>query len=380
MEPTNLLSLPTDILITLPNHLHNIEDYMNLSSTCRRLRGCMNTATPNTVLRLAAAQSSTFFRPSPLFLVAATAQELGHWARLCDQNEDELANKVEAGVDALMELALEHCGLTMARIRELQALRFSTLSTVENIIDQCVGHQWYSTPEFWDGGVDDAYTIEAEPSDTLFHLIIYGELFAAELEALLDQDTEKRRLKLTTRLEIIKYCLPDFACGLDGSMNTQAKPEIDPRRVVKDTGPYKSDADEWPATRFGNNILALIWVIRSSRWRPHWKAVREQAAPDFQADFQDSWLDDRSEHAEQNWRQRLWENVMVCQGFEALQMLQEGTTQDRWIPKIREWRDKIAGLDKEPDIIEIGSFMFTLDYPWLLGDLKCCVSGFCTLL
>jgi hypothetical protein len=26
---------------------------------------------------------------------------------------------------------------------------------------------------FWDGGVDDAYTIWAEPPETLFHLALY---------------------------------------------------------------------------------------------------------------------------------------------------------------------------------------------------------------
>lgn len=152
----NLLSLPRDILITLPLYLHNIEDYVNLSSTCRTMRDCMATATPNAILRLAAAQTAVFFRPSPLFLVAATARELGNWARQNDSNEKELAGRMEDGIDALLDLALEHCGLTMPRIRELHLMRFSILNPVENIIDQCVGQQWYETPDFWSGGVDDA--------------------------------------------------------------------------------------------------------------------------------------------------------------------------------------------------------------------------------
>lgn len=355
--------------------MHNIEDYMNVSSTCRTLRKCMDTATPKTILRLAAAQTNVFFRPSPLFLVAATARELGNWARLCDENENELATKVEAGIDALMGLALEHCGLTMTRIRQLYRMRFSTLNPVESIIDQCVGQQWYSNPNFWDGGVDDAYTIDAEPSETIFHLIIYGELFAPDLDTVLDQNMQKRRLNLVTRLEFIKYCLPDFACHLGGRITTRADPQLDPRRAVKDTGPYAEGRDG-QYTYGGNNILALIWVISSSKWRPHWKAIREKAGPDFQADFKDYWLDSRQDHSLQDWRQRLWENVMICQGFEGLEMIREGM-QDRWIPRIREWRDKIARLEREQDTVGVGRARFTLEYPWLLGDLTCCVSGYC---
>lgn len=156
MECQHILSLPWDILISLPKYLCNIEDYTSLSSTCRTMRKCMATATPNTVLRLAAAQTKVFFRPSPFFLVAGTARELGDWARLNGANEKELADKMEGGIEALMSLALKHCGLTTQRIRELHLKRFSILNPTENIIDQCVGRQWYATPDFWSGGVDDA--------------------------------------------------------------------------------------------------------------------------------------------------------------------------------------------------------------------------------
>lgn len=371
MDGGNLVSLPRDILITFPEYLHNIEDYMNLSSTCRRLRECMATATPNMILRLAAAQSRVFFRPSPLFLVAATARELGSWARLRGSNEKELADRLENGVDALMDLALDHCGLTMERIRDLHLKRFSILNPVEDIIDKCVGKQWYASPKFWSGGVDDAYTIHAEPSDTLFHLIIYGELFGADFEPILDQDTQKRRLGVPTRLEFIKYCLPDFACHLGGDFAPDKGQ--DPRRTVKETGPYKMDSDERYDYGTLNNNLALTWVIKSSRWKPHWKAIRKKAGPEFQNDFDDGWWYD--EDNEQDWRQRMWEDILICQGLEGLEMMRDGM-QDRWIPKIKAWREKISRLDREPATVMVGR-QGTLEYPFLLGDLRCCVSGYC---
>lgn len=204
----------------------------------------------------------------------------------------------------------------------------------------------------------------------MFHLIIYGELFAPDLDAFLEGDAQKRRLTVDTRLEFIKYCVPDFACHLKGRAESS-----DPRRAVKSTGPYALWSLDGSYEVFPkNNNLALTWVIRSARWRPHWRAVRDKAGPDFQADFVDEWWADEAGGDSGDWRQRLWENVMICQGFEGLEMIREDT-QDRWIPKIREWREKIAGLEREPLIVKVGK-QTTLEIPYLLGDLRCCASGY----
>ena len=369
----SLLSLPPDILILLPEHLHNIEDYTNLSSTCKTLRECMKTATPNTILRLAAAQSTTFFRPSPLFLAAATAKQLGNWARQSEANERVLASKLEEGNDALLDLAVEHCGLTMVRIRELHLMRFSIINPVTDIIDQCVGQQWYSTPNFWNGGVSDAYTIHSEPHATLFHLAIYGELFGPDLEALLDQDMSARRLGVSTRIQFIKYCIPDFATTCEGQYGGVSTRSSDLRWLVKPTGPYKPDENGWSGPRENHN-QALAWTIKSSRWRPHWKRMREKAGPDFEKNFQDDWWFVENEHRERDWRQRMWENVMICQGLDGLAQLRP-SLQDAWIPKVKEWRERISRLEREPDVFRIGR-QATLQYPFLLGDLRVCAGGY----
>ncbi|KAI5460973.1 hypothetical protein BGZ63DRAFT_388106 [Mariannaea sp. PMI_226] len=372
------ISLPTEVVLLLIECLHNIEDYVNLSSTCRTMRLALGSATPNTILRLAAAQSRIFFRPSPEFLVAATARELGNWARLSDANEATLVTSCQAGVEGVLDLALQQCGLTLPYIRKLHAMRFSIFNPVTDIIDRCVGQQWYSTPDFWDGGVDDAYTIRADPSSTLFHLAIYGELFGPDLAKYIEGHeswSSHRSLKVETRLEFIKYCLPDFACELMGDVNSSQSQNgiIDPRRDVKPVGPYAKSVggtsyETWP----NDNNLALVWVLQSTRWRPHWKRVRQKAGVDFQEDFQDTWWFD--EEDESDWRQRLWENVMVCQGLEGLAMIMP-ELQDAWLERIQEWRTKIAALDLEPETIRVVR-QGTHDYPFLLGDLRICVSGF----
>ena len=77
----------------------------------------MNAANANTILYLAAAQSSTFFRPSPHFLVAATVRELGEWTRQSHKNETELALRMEDGIDGPLQvmsssLRLDHAANT----------------------------------------------------------------------------------------------------------------------------------------------------------------------------------------------------------------------------------------------------------------------------
>jgi hypothetical protein len=362
MPVPSLQSLPRDIMIMLPEYMHNIEDYTNLSSTCRVLKSCMATTTPNHILKLAAAQSKIFFRPSPLFLLVATAKDLGNWARLSDANEHEFASKCKGGSQALLELALENCGLTLERIRELHLLQYSIINPVVDIIDKCVGAQWQATENFWDGGVSDAYTISADPADTLFHLSIYGELFSPDMEAILDQDVQARRLKVDTRLEFMKYCLPDFQCEGERGYSTG-----DPRRAVEEVGPYAKKNGkyiDWP----NNNNIALTWTIQSSRWKPYWKEMRSLAGPDFQENFEDEWFFSPEQEGPCDWRQRMWENVMMCQGIEGLGMMRPDLRY-LWKDKVRMWKNQISKLEREPALDRVGA-QATLEYPYILGDLR----------
>ena len=57
------------------------------------------------------------------------------------------------------------------------------------------------------------------------------------------------------------------------------------------------------------NNFALTWVLGSKRWKPFWKEMRRNAAPDFQEDLDEGWWTD-DESRKIDWRQRLWETVM----------------------------------------------------------------------
>ena len=107
-------------------------------------------------------------------------------------------------------------------------------------------------------------------------------MFGPDFEPFLTGGFTKRRLKVETRLEYVKYCIPDFATDCwnnarDIEMEDGTKV---PRRVViyRPNGPYATGA-----ARVHNNNIALKWIVKSTRWRPHWKEarVRVSAEPDF---------------------------------------------------------------------------------------------------
>ncbi|CAG9991577.1 unnamed protein product [Clonostachys byssicola] len=470
---SRLLSLPHEVLLLLATHLCRLEDFGNLSLTCKEMRSILADALPNTFLRIAVRQSFYSPFPSSNLLVAATARKLGNWARESTTNEETLATACQGGFEGLLGLALRQCSLTMSQLRELQDVQYSIVNPVVNIIDQCIGEQWRAIPDFWSGGASDAASISTDASDAFFHIAVYGELFAPDIETYLDGNQtvpSQRPLTLDTRLEYIKYCVPDKACWLmseDQALSAAARGvPIDPRREVKNVGPYAGcedrsdrrsdrhsefDDDEprkfyfdendeihflssqnvsddgssepqtnlftddafnnaiqnhffgdsneedefaendWfgqnngfnndndsddnarePREPLNDNNFALVWLLDSSRWRPHWQEARRRLGRDFDVTYRD--LEHFTADDPGNWRQRLWENTMLCQGLEGLGMILPGQ-HDAWRKKIRRWRRKIAKMTEEPRMVVLGE-QITYDYPYLFGELRICGQGF----
>ncbi|KUJ15085.1 uncharacterized protein LY89DRAFT_720481 [Mollisia scopiformis] len=131
-----LLDLPVEILVLLPNHLHNIEDFKNASSSCRTLRNAFWETDPHQILQLAGAASRTFFRPDPYFLIAATVRQVRDWALESQDNSDVLRQAFMCGIEGLYDLCIAKASLTMDDIRRLHAMRFTTLNPVADLIDK----------------------------------------------------------------------------------------------------------------------------------------------------------------------------------------------------------------------------------------------------
>jgi hypothetical protein len=342
-----LTNLPNELLMTLPQHLHNIEDFMNASSSCRKLRDAFARTTPNTILQLAAAQSRVFFRPDPYFLVAATAPEVGQWGLQSTENTEVVRAAFRNGIEGLFELCVSVAGLTMGDVRRLHLSRFKIVNPVEDMIDRMAGKQWYETPNFWDGGVSDAYTIDCEPMRTTFQLAIYGELFGSSMNAFLQPSLSLPRYSLDARLDYIRYCVPDW-------ITHQGSPGLG---APDPTGPYV-DKD------FGcGDGLALHHVVHTGRWRRPWERIRLQIGPDF----------------EEEWRQEMWEEAAQLHGLAGFEMLVKTEFLENWRGKLHEIRTQIEQLDPKnrPKESKFGRLEnVAYDCPMISKEIHVCIAGY----
>ncbi|KAK3076637.1 hypothetical protein LTS18_012468 [Coniosporium uncinatum] len=329
-----LLDLPQELLDHIPGHLRNIEDFLALSSTCRLLRRTCSLVSSNTILRLAAAQSSTFFRPDPHYLIAATCSQLSKNAIESAEARQALRHALQGGVEGLLEHCIENCGLTLAEIRRLHEMRFTIFNPLANWIDQLAGKQWYQTPGFWSGGVSDAYTIFAEPERALYQFAIYGELLGSSSENYI-RGQKDAVLDREVRLDYVKYCVPDSVCA-GGYRGFE----------VLNTGPYKSGETD---TQVADQ--AAMWhILKSTRWNRAWAEVRAAAGGDFEED---------------SWKQEVWNACVLNQGLGGLSMLRPGGLTQEWVDKLHEIRRLIEGLEgsDRPSRVEV-----PLVHPYLTTD------------
>ncbi|KAL8670822.1 MAG: hypothetical protein Q9168_004658 [Polycauliona sp. 1 TL-2023] len=328
----SLTTLPSDILFLLPQHLATIEDFKELSSTCRRLRSICHSVSPNLILRLAAASSRVFFRPDPYFLVAATAKQVGQWAMLNENNANRLRTSLRDGIEALFGLCLDNAGLTMEDIRRLHASRFTAINPAIDLIDRCAGYQWRRVPDFWSGGCSDAATIDCEPERALFQIAIYGSLFHATLEANLEG---RPGLDREMRLDYITYCIPDWFL-----LDLEDIPD-------EATGPYRNG---WSTPGSEMDQRSIRHVFRSKTWRNAWRTARQVYGPDF-------------EDVE---RQMIWRGALLMQGLEGFEILRPESA-GKWKPYFLELREKIEKIDTAA----LGSGELD-EYPILEDDIRYC--------
>jgi len=349
MEISNL---PIEILLLVPQHLHRLEDLVNLSSTCRKFYAACSTTSPRAILRLAAASSRTFFRPDPHFLIAATVRQVSDWALLNSENTETLHHAMQEGVYSLLALCVDKAQLSMDDIRRLHATRFSLINPLSDMIDRCAGTQWYAAPDFWNGGVSDPNTISLEPTRSLFQIAIYGELFASSMSAFLEPELGLPRFDHDFRMDYIKYCIPDPMCGSyegmtvlavgpyikldEPSTHNKLMPEHNLDQVnlnhVLD-GRYKYNK-LMPEEEFDQ--VGLNHLLRCRTWTEAWSSVREEIGPDF----------------EEEWRQQMWHSAVQLHGLEGLEMLRPGGV-EKWRSRLEAIRNAVERMEarhkpKEP--------------------------------
>lgn len=293
-----LATTPAELLLLFPQYLHSIEDFVNLSSSCRRPYYVLARTPPNTILYLASLSSRTFFRPHPHFLVAATAPQLSQWALKSPQNLSTLREAFCEGMDGLLSLCVSKTGLTMTDIRRLHSSRLSLINPVSDLIDHCAGKQWHEANDGRDNGMCfDDDPIDVEPERSLFQIIIYGELFGGTMDAILDSNATSGegsgKFDLQTRLEYIRCCIPDQESGLTC------------------------------------NQVGLNQIVGNILWFKEWRKVRRRVGPDFK---------DR-------WRQTMWESAVQLHGWEGLRMLTPGGV-GMWKERLVEIHERICTMEE----------------------------------
>ncbi|KAF1996318.1 hypothetical protein P154DRAFT_525608 [Amniculicola lignicola CBS 123094] len=357
------LNLPKDILISLPEYMEVIEDLINLSATCRAMRELYYDPPPRVVLRLCSESNVSLFRPLRYFLVAAVSEQLANWASKSQTNVFALQDCCKEGVDGLLDLCMEHCGLSIAHLRELHVLRSSTFDVVIEFIDKCYGSQCYGEDDFWDT-VEDVYTIASDAQDHFYQLAIYGGLFGPTRRAYLEKGTMVTGSNgvvvggVETRMEFIKYCIPDLAAVYN---NESSGVPVHPLRHIDYIGPYKKTSDG----RFApikDNQDALMTCLKRKKFSKYWDSVRLLAGPDFPDDSGDVW-------DPAGWKQRIWQTVILCHGLDGFQMMDGGKGALRWQPQLIKWRHRIENMTEAEKRVQV-EYRWTYEFPWLRGDLN----------
>ncbi|KAE8377594.1 hypothetical protein BDV26DRAFT_263320 [Aspergillus bertholletiae] len=329
--------LPNEILCLLPLYLDNIETFTNAAASCRRLRDCLYTAHPDTILRLAAASAPTFFSPHPHFLVAATARQASDWALGNESRTLSLRRAFQGGIDSLYKFCVQHAGLSLDDIRRTHQARFSIINPLSDKIDKMAGKQWYDTENFWSGGVSEPYTIDTEADRATMQLIIYGELFGRGMDAFLQPEKNLPYFSIRTRIDYLTYCLPDWVCSDYPGFQRLS------------TGPYAPHLDRPDE----GDQVAMHHILHCGRWRRMWSAAIRSALGD------DTFTDEEEEN--EHWRKKLLRNVLQSQGLQGMQLVTlpvDRMDQD-YVQKARRMKQQVDQLDAPPPVERLGKGTLT---------------------
>jgi hypothetical protein len=299
---SSISSLPQEVIDQTIGEIHHLDDYLSLESTCRHLRTAVQTCSPGTLLALSYRSRATFFRPEPHFLLSALIPAIRKYACLSETRRVEVKRTIWHGCDGLLKWACHtpiiasYARWSTRSIHDLWEWRMRVLNPLSDLIDKCVGDQWYTAADVWSGGVEDAYTLFAEPETRLFQLQMYGDMFGAGMDScLLPQNVDLasgRELGLSFRLDFVKYLLADWDVShdVDGSDISSTYPpsptdyfvshgittSVHPLRAVQDIfGPYvKASSDD--------SQKALLHLLQESTlWEIVVGMLRARCGPDF---------------------------------------------------------------------------------------------------
>jgi hypothetical protein len=341
----SLLSLPNEVLSSLPFYIDDIKTFINAASSCRRMRENFESfaeAYPKAILLLVDASASTFFSPHPLYLIAATARQVSRWALGNKEHTDQLRKLFREGINSLYEFCLNNpnIGLTMEDLRRLH--RFSIINPLADQIVGMAGAEWHKYHSA-------SASLEGELDVAAFQIVIYGELFGSSMQAFLESEEKLLpSFDVETRLDYFKYCIHDVE-----------RPRV-------------------------NRQLALLHILHCNRWRQMWAQVKSMIDRNFGEAEQDEDGEggkDVCRYIDEPWSQKLYRNALLTQGLEGMQLVilpKEGIS--------KECRDQALQIKQRVELLQEEFDDETRrnepesrlkDAPDPAGEISKCMARFC---
>ncbi len=208
-----LTDLPAELIASLPNYLHSLDDLYSLLSTSRVFyNSCANTSAtlPPT---FAKKYGQSLLPPHPHLLLTGTARQIADWAVQSAGNQQELYDAITQGNKGLLDLAIQVSRLGLNDVRELHKAKFEIVNPLSRVLDMECGQgerQRYRQDE--KVNKPDIWTICEDVNQTLYNYLIYCELFHHNVDAVLDPSLNIVPLSAKLRLHWVAQCMPDANC------------------------------------------------------------------------------------------------------------------------------------------------------------------------
>lgn len=187
------IKLSTVLSLSLPR-IPNIQTLNSLLLTSHQIRSTiLDNLTPHALFMITRRSRvySDDKASESWYLLSLIAGAYAPWLALSSINRRAFKDACPALPDSLLDIAADHPVLVNRSSFSLEVLQ-KTVSRKEivvglsDLVDRCVGAQWHAIPDFWDGGAEDAATLEAEVDGAIWQMLVYGELFGSGLGGWLD--------------------------------------------------------------------------------------------------------------------------------------------------------------------------------------------------
>lgn len=179
------------VLSLLPVYIPNIDTLHSLLSTSRQTRQTILENLSPCSLFLILCNSSIYPGDAEeWYRLSLIASGFAPWLSLSSTHRRLFKRACPTLPLGLLNLAERYPAIINGSRLSLETMR-KTIKRKEivngfsDLVDRCIGEQWYSTAGFW-YVVEDAVTLEAEASLVVWQMVVYGEMFGRGVGGWLD--------------------------------------------------------------------------------------------------------------------------------------------------------------------------------------------------